>query len=96
MKFNVEGLLRGDYQSRMEGYAVARQNGWMSANDIRELENLDRIEAADGGDLYLVNGNMLPLPMAGAYADSQQADKGESGDEVPKEPRENQLLRRRM
>ena len=96
VKFNVEGLLRGDYQSRMEGYAVARQNGWMSANDIRELENLDRIEAADGGDLYLVNGNMLPLPMAGAYADFQQADKGESGDEVPKEPRENQLLRRRM
>ena len=96
VKFNVEGLLRGDYQSRMEGYAVARQNGWMSANDIRELENLDRIDEADGGDLYLVNGNMLPLPMAGAYADSQQADKGESGDEVPKEPRENQLLRRRM
>ena len=44
-KFNVEGLLRGDYQSRMNGYAVARQNGWMSANDIRELENLDRIPA---------------------------------------------------
>ena len=96
VKFNVEGLLRGDYQSRMEGYAVARQNGWMSANDIRELENLDRIDEVDGGDLYLVNGNMLPLPMAGAYAGSRQADKGESGDEVPKEPRENQLLRRRM
>ena len=96
VKFNVEGLLRGDYQSRMEGYAVARQNGWMSANDIRELENLDRIEAADGGDLYLVNGNMLPLPMAGAYAGSQQAEEGESGDEVPKEAKENQLLRRRM
>ena len=38
-KFNVDGLLRGDYQSRMSGYATARQNGWMSANDIRELEN---------------------------------------------------------
>ena len=37
-KFNVDGLLRGDYQSRMNGYATARQNGWMSANDIRELE----------------------------------------------------------
>ena len=37
-KFNVEGLLRGDYASRMNGYATARQNGWMSANDIRELE----------------------------------------------------------
>ena len=34
-KLNVEGLLRGDYASRMNGYATARQNGWMSANDIR-------------------------------------------------------------
>lgn len=64
--FNLEGLLRGDYQSRMNGYAVARQNGWMSANDIRELENLDRIPTEEGGDLYLVNGNMLPLLMAGS------------------------------
>ena len=69
-KFNVEGLLRGDYQSRMNGYATARQNGWMSANDIRELENLDRIPAEDGGDLYLINGNMLPLQHAGAFSDS--------------------------
>ncbi|WP_368269604.1 phage portal protein [Enterocloster clostridioformis] len=61
VKFNVEGLLRGDYQSRMNGYAIARQNGWMSANDIRELENLDRIPAEEGGDLYLVNGNMIPI-----------------------------------
>ena len=75
---------------------MARQNGWMSANDIRELENLDRIDEVDGGDLYLVNGNMLPLPMAGAYAGSRQAEEGESGDEVPEESKENQLLRRRM
>ena len=54
VKFNLEGLLRGDYQSRMNGYAIGRQNGWMSANDIRELENLDRIPAEDGGDLYLI------------------------------------------
>lgn len=61
IKFNVDGLLRGDYQSRMNGYAVGRQNGWMSANDIRELENLDRISAEQGGDLYLVNGNMIKM-----------------------------------
>ena len=73
-KFNVDGLLRGDYQSRMNGYATARQNGWMSANDIRELENLDRIPEEAGGDLYLVNGNMLPLSMSGAYADTQGND----------------------
>ena len=72
IKFNVDGLLRGDYQSRMQGYATARQNGWMSANDIRELENLDRIPAEEGGDLYLINGNMLPLAKAGAFADGQQ------------------------
>ena len=61
IKFNMDGLLRGDYQSRMNGYAVGRQNGWMSANDIRELENLDRIPAEQGGDLYLVNGNMIRM-----------------------------------
>ena len=60
-KFNVDGLLRGDYQSRMAGYAIARQNGWMSANDIRELEDMNRIPAEEGGDLYLVNGNMIKL-----------------------------------
>ena len=81
-KFNVDGLLRGDYQSRMNGYAIARQNGWMSANDIRELENLDKIPAEEGGDLYLVNGNMLPLNMAGAYADKESNKEGDTDDEV--------------
>ena len=70
IKFNVDGLLRGDYQSRMNGYATARQNGWMSANDIRELENLDRIPAEEGGDLYLINGNMTKLADAGIFAAS--------------------------
>ena len=73
VRFNVEGLLRGDYKSRMDGYAVARQNGWMSANDIRELENFDRIPAEEGGDLYLINGNMLTLAQAGAYAANPQS-----------------------
>lgn len=83
-KFNVDGLLRGDYQSRMSGYATARQNGWMSANDIRELENLDRIPAEEGGDLYLVNGNMLPLQLAGAaYTDAgKEEEPNESEEEV--------------
>ena len=76
VKFNLEGLLRGDYQSRMNGYAIGRQNGWMSANDIRELENLDRIPAEEGGDLYLINGNMLPLRDAGAFANTAPNDSG--------------------
>ena len=57
----------------MNGYAIGRQNGWMSANDIRELEDLDRIPAELGGDLYLINGNMTKLQDAGIFA---KADEG--------------------
>ena len=63
-QFNIDGLMRGDYKSRMEGYAIARQNGWMSANDIRELENQNPIPASEGGDAYLVNGNMISISTA--------------------------------
>ena len=80
-KFNLEGLLRGDYASRMSGYATARQNGWMSANDIRELENLDRIPSELGGDMYLINGNMLPLGDAGAYANKETNKEEKETDE---------------
>ncbi len=80
-RFNVEGLLRGDYQSRMTGYATARQNGWMSANDIRSLEDMDLITDADGGNLYLINGNMLPLSRAGAFADKVTDTSQEETDE---------------
>ena len=53
-KFNVDGLLRGDYKSRMEGYAIGRQNGWLSINDIRRLEDMPSIAKEQGGDDYLV------------------------------------------
>lgn len=66
-RFNVDGLLRGDYQSRMNGYAVGRQNGWFSTNDIRDLENMERIPEEQGGDFYLVNGNMTKLEDAGLF-----------------------------
>ena len=85
IKFNLEGLLRGDYQSRMNGYSIARQNGWMSANDIRELENLDRIPTEQGGDLYLINGSMLPLGSAGAYADINPTETEETNDDPSEE-----------
>ena len=85
-KFNVDGLLRGDYQSRMTGYATARQNGWMSANDIRELENMDRIPEELGGDLYLIKGNMTKLQDAGIFAGSGKGkDTGEEVLELEKE-----------
>ena len=64
VRFNMDGLLRGAYKERMEGYAIARQNGWMSANDIRELENMNPIPSSEGGDAYMVNGNMIPITTA--------------------------------
>jgi len=75
IRFNVDGLLRGDYASRMSGYATARQNGWMSANDIRELENLDRISEELGGNLYLINGAMTKLQDAGAFANTTEREE---------------------
>jgi HK97 family phage portal protein len=64
IKFNLDGLLRGDYNSRMDGYATGRQNGWLSANDIRELEDMNRIPEDLGGDAFLVNGNMISITTA--------------------------------
>lgn len=74
-KFNADGLMRGDYLSRMNGYAIARQNGWLSTDDIREFENMDKLPEGAGGDLYLINGNMLPLNMAGAFANKAEGGK---------------------
>lgn len=73
VKFNVNGLLRGDYQSRMQGYAVGRQNGWLSADDIRELEDMNKLPEGSGGSTYLVNGNMVDISHAGTWA-KQTAD----------------------
>ena len=67
VKLNVDGLLRGDYQSRMNGYAIGRQNGWLSTNDIRELEDLNLLSDEEGGNLYLINGNMTKLKDAGGF-----------------------------
>ena len=78
-KFNAEGLLRGDYASRMTGYATSRQNGWMSANDIRGLEDMDKIPADQGGDEYLANGNLRSLRvLMNAAAPTSTGTGGES------------------
>lgn len=79
-------LLHDEPNPEMTGYATARQNGWMSANDIRELENMDRIPEELGGDLYLINGNMTKLQDAGIFAGSGKGkDTGEEVLELEKE-----------
>ncbi|MBQ9739805.1 MAG: phage portal protein, partial [Kiritimatiellae bacterium] len=75
-RFNVDGLMRGDYKSRMEGYAIGRQNGWLSINDIRRLEDMALVPAEQGGDDYLVNGSMIA-----AKADMTKKEEGGSDDE---------------
>ena len=58
VEFNVEGLLRGDIQSRYNAYAIGRNWGWLSADDIREKENLNPLP--DGqGKVYLAPLNMV-------------------------------------
>ena len=64
-KFNVDGLLRGDYQSRMQGYATGISNGFLSPNDVHRLENMDLIPAEKGGDDYYLNGGYVKLEDAG-------------------------------
>ena len=61
----VDGLLRGDIQTRFAAYSVSKQNGWNSANDIRELENQNPIPADQGGDTYMVQLNMTPAGQLG-------------------------------
>ena len=89
VQFNLDGLMRGDYKSRMEGYAIARQNGWMSANDIRELENMNPMSDEEGGNAYLVNGNMIPVNLAGITAFLAAAASVEQAEDNAQEPEEN-------
>ena len=81
IKFNVDGLLRGDYQSRMKGYATAIQNGFMSVNDVRKIEGMDLISEEEGGNYYLINGAMSRLKDAGCFSDSFLNLNGKNGKE---------------
>lgn len=87
IRLNVDGLLRGDYASRMQGYSIGRQNGWYSANDIREMEDLNPLPDEEGGNLYLINGNMCKLADAGIFARNEQNFNEQTQEEKPPENR---------
>ena len=90
-KFNVDGLLRGDYKSRMEGYAIGFANGFLSPNDIRRLENMDPISEEDGGNVYVANGSYVKLKDIGiAYQNGTETSDapgapGSNQEETPEE-----------
>lgn len=69
-EFSVEGLLRADSAGRASYYTTGLQNGWMSRNEVRRLENLPPIP---GGDVYTVQSNLLPIDQLGKAQDGEQA-----------------------
>lgn len=91
-RFNVDGLLRGNYQSRMQGYATGINNGFMSVNDVRELENMDLLSDEEGGNIHMVNGTMQKLSNVGSAYKQDETQK----EEAPKEQEaENRQERRK-
>ena len=69
IKMNVDGLLRGDFRTRMEGYRVGINCGIYSVNEVRRLEDLDILPEARGGEFHVTNGNVVKLEDAGlAYS----------------------------
>ena len=101
-KFNVDGLLRGDYQSRMNGYATGINNGFMSPNDVRTLENMDLIPDEEGGNSYMVNGSMQKLSQIGAAyglagngEEQTEETQGKKTEEQQEESEQGKRLRER-
>ena len=104
-KFNVDGLMRGDYQSRMNAYAIGVGNGFMSPNDVRRLENMDLIPHDLGGDDYYLNGSYNKLQHAGAaYSvnepehsddDTDEPEEQDTPDESPDEETDDRFLRKK-
>ena len=75
IRFNLDGLLRGDYQSRMQGYATGIQNGFLSPDDVRGLEEMNPIPGG-AGSRYYFNGNMIPIELAGTQWNNKQEKEG--------------------
>ena len=100
-KFNVDGLMRGDYQSRMNAYAIGVGYGFMSPNDVRRLENMDLIPDDQGGNDYYLNGSYNKLEDAGAaYAlnqpqEQQDTEEQDEPDENPGEETDDRFLRKK-
>lgn len=69
-RFNVDAIVRADIETRYEGYSKAIQNGFMTPNEVRNKEEL---EPRKEGDKLLINGNFIPVEMAGA-----QYERGEN------------------
>lgn len=99
IRHNLDGFLRGDMQSRYNSYAIGRQWGWLSANDVREKEDWNPID--DGGDIYMAPINMLPADQfaSAGLPDRTTGDEGRATPPIESREARNArgvLLRKRM
>jgi phage portal protein BeeE len=76
VNFNVNKLLKGDTSARTAYYNSMRQNGVMNANEIRELEEMNRIPEEKGGNEYYLNGNMITMENAKLNLPKSAQQKG--------------------
>ena len=80
-KFNVDGLLRGDYKSRMDGYSVGISTGIISPNEARRKENMPPLPEEEGGDFHIVNGTFIKLKDVGQQYGVQAEGQEEKAEE---------------
>jgi HK97 family phage portal protein len=71
LAFNTNGLLRGDFNSRISAYATGLQSGFMSVNDVRKLEDMS---PAEGGDQYRVPLANIALTDTGLVAENEKTN----------------------
>ena len=82
-KFNVDGLLRGDYKSRMDGYSIGISTGIISPNEARLKENMPPLPPELGGDFHIVNGTFIRLKDVGAQYNVPSGESAEKKAEAP-------------
>ena len=87
-KFNVDGLLRGDYKSRMDGYSVGISTGIISPNEARQKENMPPLSEDEGGDYHIVNGTFIRLKDVGQQYGVQTGGQDSDPETNPEEPPE--------
>lgn len=73
VEFLLDGLLRGDIQARYNAYKTGINNGFLSANDVRRMENMDELPP-EVGDLYLVPANVMPAEMSKQFWEGKEVD----------------------
>ena len=84
-KFNVDGLLRGDYKSRMDGYSVGISTGIISPNEARQKENMPPLSEDEGGDYHIVNGTFIRLKDVGLQYGVQTGGQDSDPETNPEE-----------